>query len=97
MASVLRLGGPGFPQDVFRRLELEGRMIDVEVVRQAAAEVVEHVAGSSLFGQHDVGGDDVHPAGYRPGVEIVNIDDARGLADMSLDLRQLDTLRRRLQ
>src|SRR6476660_7392802 len=65
--SVLRLLGAGLPEDVLGRLELEGRVVDVEVVGQAGPEVVEDVAGLRVLGQDDVRGHDVHAARDRPG------------------------------
>jgi hypothetical protein len=49
-SSMLGLRRPGLPQDVLGRLQLERRVVDVEVVRQAFAKVVEDISCSD----HDV-------------------------------------------
>src|SRR5215210_3564511 len=88
--SVARLVRAGLPQDVLGRLELERRVVDVEVGREARSKVVEDVARPPIRAENDVGGHDIHPAGDRPRVEIVDVDHARRLADMALDLAELD-------
>src|SRR5438874_6143662 len=53
--SVLGVISSRFPEDVLRRFELERRVVDVEVGRQAGPEVVEDVTGPRVGTEHDVG------------------------------------------
>ena len=55
--------------------------------------MVEDVARLGVLAEHDMGRHDVHAARDRPGVEVVDVDHARSLADVSLDVAELDPLR----
>src|SRR3954453_19623493 len=54
LGSVLGLRRACLPHDVLGGLELEGRMVDVEVVGEARPEVIEHVAGFGIRAQDDM-------------------------------------------
>ena len=57
--------------------ELDGRVLEVEVVGEAGAQLVEHGGRIGRRLDHDVRGDDVLARRQRPGVEVVDVDDAR--------------------
>src|ERR1035437_8007187 len=70
---VLGLWPLSFPADVLGCLELKRGVIDVEVGREAAAEMIEDIPGHAVCIEQDVGRDDVHAARDRPGVEVVHL------------------------
>ena len=63
-------------------LELEGRVLDVEVAAQAGPQIVEDRARIRPSFHHDVGGDDIHATGDRPHVEIVDVEHAAAREDV---------------
>ena len=58
------------------RLELEGRVLDVEVPTKASLQSVEHRARIRAAMHDDVGGEDIHAARDGPHMQIVNVDHA---------------------
>src|SRR4051794_22177535 len=80
--SVLGLGAPRLPHDMFRSLELERRVVDVEVVGKASAKVIEDIASLSVGAQDDMRRHDIHATRDRPGVEIVDVVDPRSIEDV---------------
>lgn len=72
-------------------------MLEVEVVGEAGAELVEHARRFGIALDDHVRGDDVHAGGEGPRVEIVRIHDARGTQDVVSHLVQVDVARGRLQ
>ncbi len=59
--------------------------------------MIEDVARLSFRREHDVCGDDVHPARDRPRVEVVDVADAGRVEDVAADMVEVDTTRRRFQ
>ena len=76
------------------RLELEGRVADIEVAREAAAQEVEHCRRIRPGVEDDMGRHDVHPRGDGPGVEVVNVGHSGRLQDVPPDTLHVDTLGR---
>lgn len=83
------------------RLELERAVLDVEVALQAAAQLVEDPPTGPVR-ERALGHDDVcrqygHAGGDRPGVQVVDVLDARGAEQVAAHLGQVDVFRRRLE
>ena len=78
-------------------LELERGMLDVEVPRQAPAQLIEHVGGHRSGREHDVCGDNRQAAGDRPGVQVVDVRDPCGAERVPADRVEVNAIRRGLQ
>ena len=74
--------------------ELEGAVVDVEVLAEAVAEPVEDFAGAAVGEavgvDDDVGGQHRDAAGDGPGVQIVDVGDTVDVDDVLADLVEVD-------
>src|SRR5208337_3957202 len=81
------------------QLHLEGRMLDVVALAQQAVDLVdEPIAGleSAIVAHPDMGGEEPHPGGDRPDMEVVDAFHSgypRDVVDQSI---QIEIARRRL-
>ena len=86
---------------VAARLDLERRVVDGEVRRHAAAELVEQRPDAALLealvGDRDVRGQHRHAAGDRPGVQVVHVDDAGHATEVLAHVLEIQVRRRRLE
>jgi hypothetical protein len=83
------------------RLDLERRVVDLEVPGDTGAELVEQRADAT-GGEHRVGDGHVrrehrHPAGDRPGVQVVHVHHTGHAAQVVPDVVEVEVCRRRLQ
>ena len=83
---MLDLRSSSLPHDVLRRLELEGRVVDVEVIGETHTQVIEDSTGICVRPKYDMGRDNVHPIGDRPRVEVMDRLDTRSLKHMLADI-----------
>ena len=59
--------------------------------------MIENRRSAGLLVDHHMGGDHVHAAGDRPGVQVMDLADTRGLEDVPSHLIHVDALRCRLE
>src|SRR6478609_1409156 len=82
-------------------LALEGGVADVEVlgraVRQPVQDAADAVIVDRLLGDGHVGGEARHPAGDRPGVQVVDVDDAGHLQQVPAYVAEIHAGRGDLQ
>src|SRR5215469_13895015 len=92
--GALMVGVPG-------RLELEGRVLDVEVTAQAVLQPVQHRGAPAVVDDarvhHDVGREHREPGGDRPGVQLVHVADPSQHGHVAPDLAQVNAARARLE
>ena len=72
-------------------------MLDVEVIGEAARQLVEGGSRVGVMRQDDVGRQDVHARRDRPGVEVVAVDDARRVEDVPPDVVEVHVTGRGLE
>ncbi len=78
-------------------LELERRVLDVEVPREVTTELIEDGRRIGRFVEHDMRRHDVHARRDRPGVEVVDVVDALSVEDVRPDIGEVDAPGRGLQ
>ena len=87
--------------DVTDGLELQGRMLHVEVTGQTALQMIEDApdltATDAVVGHHDVRGENRQRRGQRPGVQVVHGGHFVQFEKMAAHLLEVDVVRRGLQ